>query len=413
MQRVLKKIFLIDEKLENNLKFWVLLGPYLLFLSISLATFDLAIFTAVALFFCYRFKFKGLILALAALVTYGFYTQVNLENNHLWNLGLQISIALGLIISTFGFDEIKNYLSLLDGSKNQDFCNLQKQLKEKQEQLEATCKNLEENLIILKGELNKKSQKLLQISAENENLKKDLQDNIHRKDYLLNELDNKVKEIDELHIKQDELYEKISFLKDEEFLHEKNKNYQKEIEELKSLNEVYKKEKDIILKELDEKKQKIEKLLSQISQSADIKDFESIIKQKEEEISNLKEKLNNLPNIKNTVVNSEQMNENKAKDFNSLNSLYVQLKNQFEEKQQILHKTRRELFQVKEKLTAYQKEHNKDFEDLTENEKMILSDLDQTIEDLQKYKNENEALEEMVSLLLNKKGNLSDKTKTR
>ena len=79
MQKVLKNIFLMDDKLENNLKFWVLLGPYLLFLSIILATFELAVITAVSLFLCYRFKFKGLYISLALLLSYSFYMQVNLE----------------------------------------------------------------------------------------------------------------------------------------------------------------------------------------------------------------------------------------------------------------------------------------------------------------------------------------------
>lgn len=406
MPRVLKNIFLIDDKLENNLKFWVLLGPFLLLLSVILATFDVAILTAISLFLCYRFKFKGLTLSLASLALYSFYLQVNLEDNHLWYLGLQISIGLGLIISTCSFDEIKNYISLNEDDKNQGLCSLQNQLKEKQDQFDSTRKNLEENLVILKGEMNKKSQKLLQVANENENLKKDLQDNVFRKDYLLNELDNKVKEIDELRIKQDELYEKISFLKDEEFLHEKNKNLQKEIEELKKSNIVQKNEKDKILNELTEKKQKIDELLLQISQTTNFDILEKKIKEKEDEIFFLKEKLKTTSNIKNdNAPNSGLINEckNKIKEFNNLNSLYLQLKKQFEDKQQVLHKTRQELFQVKEKLTAYQKNQEDVFENVSDSERAILNDLDQTIEELQKIKNENQALEEIVSLLINKK----------
>jgi len=403
MQKVLKNIFLIDDKLESNLKFWVLLGPFLLFLSITLAVFELALFTAGALFLCYRFKFKGLVLSLITLVIYSFYEQINLEDEHLWNLGLQISIALGLIIATYGFDEIKNYLCLHENIKNQDFLKLQNELKEKKEQLDSTEKNLEENLIILKKELDKKSQKLQQISQENENLKKDLQDNIHRKDYLLNELEHKVKEIEELYVKQDELYEKISFLKDEEFLQEKNKKYQKEIEELKNINELQNQEKDEILKKLDEKKQKIKELIPQISKVKNIEAFENTIKEKEN--INLKQKIKNLPSLNTDNITDQDF----VKEYKRLNSLYVQLKNQFEEKQLVLHKTRQELFEVKEKLVAKKKENNEDFEDLNEYEKIILSDLDKTIEDLQIYKKENNALVNLVSFLLDKNNNSTDK----
>ena len=135
MQRVLKNIFLKDDKIENNLKFWVLLGPFLLFLSITLAAFDLAIYSAIALFLCYRFRSFGLIAAMLGLAGFSFYQQVNLDDRHLWNLGVQISIALGLMISTFGFEEIKSYLSLHEESKTQDLTSLQNQCREKENKL--------------------------------------------------------------------------------------------------------------------------------------------------------------------------------------------------------------------------------------------------------------------------------------
>ena len=65
MQKVIRSIFFIDDKLENNLKFWVLLGPFLLFLTVTLASFDFAVVAAISLFICYRFKFRGLYLSLS------------------------------------------------------------------------------------------------------------------------------------------------------------------------------------------------------------------------------------------------------------------------------------------------------------------------------------------------------------
>lgn len=409
MQRVLKNIFLIDDKTENNLKFWVLLGPYLLLLSIILSSFNLSLFTSVLLFLCYRFKFKGLLVSLTTLIIYSFYVQVNLEEEHLWNLGLQLSIALGLIISTCGFEEIRNLISINEDVKNEDLSLLQKQLKEKEQQFETTRKNLEENLIILKGELNKKAQKILQVSTENENLKKDLEDNIHRKDYLLNELDNKVKEIEQLTIKQDELFEKISFLKDEEFLHEKNKNLQKEIDDLKILNEQYKNVKNTISNELIEETKKIDELSSNETQVNNSDTLEKRIKEKDYQIFKLKEKLKNTAIFSNeNVSNDEILKEykNRLQELSNINSLYSQLKKQFEEKKQILNKTRQELFQAKEKLSSFQIKQN-DFENLNENERSILNELDEAIDELQKYKSENKNLEEIVSLLINKE-NLFD-----
>jgi hypothetical protein len=407
MQKVLRNIFLIDDKLENNLKFWVLIGPYLLFLSVTLATFELAIVTAAGLFLCYRFKFKGLFIALLTLAIYSFYTQVNLEEKHLWNLGLQVSIALGLVISTYGFDDIKSYLH--KDTEDQNILNLKQEIKEKQINFEKSKRNLEENLVILKEALNKKSEKINIITQENSKLKQDLQDNLHRKDYLLNELDHKVKEIEEMRTKQDELYEKISFLKDEEHLQEENKSFRKEIEKLNQTSHLQKEEKEKVLNELNQKIEIINSLEKQLLQtqslekSQNVEELEQKLKQKENEIKRLKEKQLTLSNLKNENITDADLlkeYENKMKEFNHLNSLYNQLKSQFEEKQSLLHKTRQELFQAKEKLTAYQKEQDQDYNDLSDCEKAVLLDLDKTIEDLKKYKKENQNLEDIITELL-------------
>ena len=267
-------------------------------------------------------------------------------------------------------------------------------------------KNLEENLVVLKGELSKITQKAAFLSQENDNLKKDLKDGVQRKDYLLNELDNKIREIDELHIKQDELYEKISFLKDEEFLQEKNKNLQQEVQQLANLNADLKKEKNKFAHELNEKNKKIEELIKN-SKTSNSEELEKKIKENEEQILSLNEKLKSKESFSTENITDMQLLQeykDKLKSYNHINSLYLQLKDQFEDKQQMLHKTRQELFQVKEKLTAYQRQ-SEDFDDINDFEKTILTDLDQAIEDLQKSSEENKSLEQVVGFLVDKKEN--------
>ena len=202
MQQVLKKIFLIDEKFENNLKFWVLLGPFFLLLTIALASFELCIITAGSLFLCYRFRFKGLYISLALLIFYSFYVQVNLETFHLWNLGLELSIALGLITTAFGLDEIKNFIVKGSSTLDKDVINLKNELSERQKIFENTERNLQDNLSILNVDLDKKDQKINIFFKENETIKSELKESIQKKDYLLNELDQKVKEIEDHKIKK-------------------------------------------------------------------------------------------------------------------------------------------------------------------------------------------------------------------
>ncbi|NGX35641.1 MAG: hypothetical protein K1000chlam1_00471 [Candidatus Anoxychlamydiales bacterium] len=440
MQRVLKKIFLIDEKTENTLKFWVLLGPFFLLLSIILAPFELAVLATAALFLSYRFKFKGLFLSLIALTAFSLYTQVNLVENHLWNLGLEASIALSLIITAFGLDEIKNFISH-KRENPQDLLNLQQQINENQKAFENTEKNYQVNINQLTNDLDTKAENLKLTYLENENLKKDLTENTQRKDYLLNELDQKVKETEDLQVKLDELYEKISFLKDEEFLLEKNKTSLKEIEELKNLSATLSQEKEKFVSELSEKDRKIQELeknIQKVSQNLNSKENEKILlelNEKKQKIINLENKLTDLeknkPNIdelhkklkdtqielktlkqtkNHTPLTSENITDkellkeydNKNRELSKLNSLYVQLKDQFNEKQRVLHKTRQDLFHAQENFTALKKELNDDFKDLSDNEKSLMKDLDKTESELKVYKQENQNLQDLIGELLEK-----------
>lgn len=440
MQRVIKKIFLIDEKTENSLKFWVLLGPFFLFFSIILASFNLAVLASINLFLCYRFKFKGLFLSLIALIGFSLYIQVNLVENHLWNLGLEVSIALSLIITAFGLDEIKNLIS--NKSENpQDLLNLQRQIYENQKAFENAEKNYQDNIDQLTNDLDDKANNSKQIYLENENLKKDQIENTQRKDYLLNELDQKVKEIEDLQVKLDDLYEKLSFLKDEEFLLEKNKAYQKEIEELKELfaNQTQEKEKIIlelqekqqkindvekelkntqsnlinednekVLAELNEKQQKIIALKQQLSDfeknQPNISDLHQKLKDTQVELKTLKQTKNNVHLLGENITDKKLLQEydNKNKELSKLNSLYVQLKEQFNEKQKVLHKTRQDLFHAQENLSALKRNLNDDFKDLSDNEKSLMKDLDKIELELKVYKQENQNLQDLVSKLLQK-----------
>jgi len=136
------------------------------------------------------------------------------------------------------------------------------------------------------------------------------------------------------------------------------------------------------------------------------------LKEKEAEIKTLKEKRKEHSNKKSKNVQDKDLlkeYENKLKELNRFNSLYSQLKEQFEEKQLVLHKTRQDLFQVNEQLTALQRDQNDDYKDFNEYEKAIINDLDKTEHELRVYKEENHNLENIVDLLLSKKSNISKK----
>ena len=185
-----------------------------------------------------------------------------------------------------------------------------------------------------------------------------------------------------------------------------------EIEELKRSNQLQKEENDKIFKELNEKR--INNEFDSVK-TKEINELKQEIIQKENEIKSLKENQAVISDSKNENFTDNEIlkeYENKMKEFNYLNSLYIQLKDQFEKKQLVLHKTRQELFQIKEKLTASQREINDDCKDLNECEKSILFDLDKTLEELNKCKNENRSLEQIISILFGNKDCVIDKNET-
>lgn len=401
MQKVLKSVFMINDRLENNLKFWILLGPFFLIFSIMLATIDFAILSAISLFLCYRFKFKGLVISIIFLAIYSLYIQVNLIENHLWNLGLEVSICLGLITASFGFEEIKNFLSLKDESLSMlhsDFENLKKEMAEKKNNFDSFQFNLQENIKILKSDLAQKNQNISVLKEENQKLNKELEK--HKSKQIPLEVQLKDKEIEDLKNIQDELYEKISYLKDEEFLDEKNKQLEREIDNLKN----------ILKKEEAEKSQLNEKFLNKANElknlEAKMSDFDSLqneINRKNNQIDKLKQNIKTLKDI-------QSPNSQDIEQLNKINSLYLQLKNQFEEKKLLLHKTRQELFYTKEKLTAYQKEKKDNCKDLNELEKTLIKDLDESQKEIEQYLNENQNLEDLIYILLQNQETKSKKT---
>jgi len=251
-----------------------------------------------------------------------------------------------------------------------------------------------------------------------------------------------------LQAKKDELYEKLAFLKDEESLQDKNKDFQKEIDNLKNtlslqmeekkrLTEDFNKKVEIIkqlenrsvntkemeankeqLKEKEEALERFNELATRADNTQELELLSEQLKEKEDQINKLKEEKEALShktlksdNIRNNELLKEY--ENKLKELIKFNSLYSQLKEQFEQKQLVLHKTRQELFHVNEQLTAFQREQNNDYKDLNEYEKVIINDLDQTEQELNISREENQNLENLVDVLLSKKTETSKKEDKR
>jgi len=95
--------------------------------------------------------------------------------------------------------------------------------------------------------------------------------------------------------------------------------------------------------------------------------------------------------------------KNSAERLKLDSKLYMQLREQFEEKSEILHQTRKELFEVEGKLIALQKENQQNMFDFNPGELFLIQQLKEAEEQCQGLESEVETLQNLVSSLLAKK----------
>ena len=399
MQWVIRNIFLLDEKLENNLKFHTLLGPFFLILSLALAPLELAMIIALGLFLCFRFKLTGLYISSSLVLLYAGYNHYYISVDHLWDSGLETSIVLGFIISSFSFDEIALSITKFSAKKTKQLEELKNKLTSKEVNLKNHRTLISDNFERIKSDIDEKQSQINLLQDQNETLVSKLDDNQKRKDFLLNELDQKENNLIENQTKIDDLYEKLAFLKDEEFLKDNNVTLQKEIATLQE-SIVQEKDQNLSLqKQIEEKNTLLENQKSvEIVQAPQVDDSLNIeIEKLKKENGRLFSKIESLKTDLKENIDPDY--HSKAKEFNHINSLYFQIKDQFEEKSLVLHRTRKDLFHTKEMLTALKKENENDFDDFSEIEKSLVSDLDISNTEFTNLQKENEKLKDIVTLL--------------
>ncbi|KPK33441.1 MAG: hypothetical protein AMS24_01010 [Chlamydiae bacterium SM23_39] len=317
MSSNIDKIFDFKGKKDIKIQFWILLGPLFLFFSLFLISFaidqnkDLFLHSIVGLILCWKYKKKGLMASILFLIILIFIKHFQISQSHLWQLGIEFSVALGFIISYLCLYHVTDFINSLEKEKKEAFTKI--------EQLEKD------------------------ISKEQEFYKKQYSNfkyEIDRTNLQINEKTTEIHSFKEL----------VEKLRDE--IDKKNK----EIEEEKNKNE----EINIFLFQEKEKTKELE---------ADILKLKNISEEKE------------------------------FLQLKNINSLYEQLKIQFEEKKNLLDATRKELFYANEKLQKQEIEKNQ----INLNEHPIIIELQKElsflIKENEKKEEENIYLQDLVSQL--------------
>ncbi len=366
---------------------WLLLGPTFLLLSLFLASSYLPSYhefwfiVLAGLFLLWKFPRIGLIGALSLLVLASLWKHRSLTG-HSWQIGLESSLALGLIITGSSLKRWGSYVGSLQErliGQEKNYASLALKAKEREECLEKEREDLQTAVAKLQGEQVKMgtahsslSELVLVLQGTLDELgleKETLLKEIREKSYAL----LRVKE--EFEIQQ---VEKAS-LKDEESLKKKNDALQEELNQtrvdkyqanlinenlalllsketvkLRDASNMLEKtgsERRALEESLKEKTLYLEELSKALAEekqrgSTQVLAEAGTLKR---EVLSLKEKLEE----KKLLL---KMYEEKFDEARKLESSYLQLRKQFEEKGELLHQTRGELFRVETRALAFERE---------------------------------------------------------
>lgn len=122
---MLEKILRIENEKTSQIIFWALIGPVFLLLDVALASFqqfsasELFMVAALGLFLCFKKARKGLYSALFLLAAVAAYKHTQLYQYHVFELGLEISLALSLISCHAAFEYVKDEILKMQKKEDQ------------------------------------------------------------------------------------------------------------------------------------------------------------------------------------------------------------------------------------------------------------------------------------------------------
>ena len=378
---------------KNKMISWELIGPlfmlltlFLTLISFSSPNYDLWAVAIVGFFLAWKMDKQGLMITLSIFLLVVILKHWRMSSNHLWQLGLEGSIALSLFLSYLGFFHLKEKIGTLEKSKKKR---------------EEENKELEE-------ELKKEEQKFLQKKILWEEQMHTIQREDKEKIRRLISFENLIKALEQT-IEEERKDRAILVQK----IQEKERKNNLEIKDVQNIStdekQGWKEEKKKLILQLEEKKQKIndneQKLAAAFKK-------EQNIKQKEEEILFLQKKLDE----KKFLL---KIYEERFRQSHHIGTLYKQLKKQFEEKDDTLHLTRTSLFQLEEKLLEKKKEEENSSLSKAEEINQLEKEIFLLEKELLQADKENEILQKIVTHLTSEletekskeenKGRLSEK----
>lgn len=411
-------------KFDSRVQFWSLLGPFLTVLTLLLVLLKPSsyqgMFPALAIagvFLCWKWKWRGLLLSISFLVLIGgyYYSKIPIEDRF-WFAGFSMALASSFLVSFLSFEEASELVCVLQTeskSRLDHVLQLDEKIKAAEEEFIKEKRFLSSELTRVKEEV---AQKQLHLDTNEKFI-----ETVRREQRAIVENHEKiVQETQMLRIEVVKLEQQIEFLQQNEKIAQQQLELcnqellsQKEANEMLSKS-FHKAEEEQILHQaiVQEMNDHIETL----GREKSLLETTIVRLQSElDELIALRQKEISTPPIPPAVippapplVETLAVTVPAAKTIQlppitttRIESLYLQLCEQFEEKSANLDKTRRELFLLQEKFL----EKEKEWEELnvygkSEMEQRLEEILLKTEEELEYTSKEKEHLEELVTLSL-------------
>lgn len=134
----------LEKRIENQVQFWSLLGPFLLLFSVAIFIFKFSSFWAfpfsilIGIPLCIQWKTKGLMGAVSALILVSVisYPELSVEERY-WFIGWTIAVGLSFVILTLSFEEVESLvgkIQLESKSRLDNFLSLDDKLRSVEEE---------------------------------------------------------------------------------------------------------------------------------------------------------------------------------------------------------------------------------------------------------------------------------------
>lgn len=348
-------------------------GPIFLLcaLALSLKTsvpLDLLATAAAGFFLCVRWRKKGLVYSFVLLAVFSLIKHAFLIEDHLWQLGLDVSLALSFSITALAFEETASFHESLESqvqTRKANLENLEEEIKRLQEASQAQQIASQEKGMALQKELEELQSEHSSILVLNEVLRKTTARKIEEMEFLRGQASDLQREKKILRAEYEECQNDLNRLASTDAMALQNSELMEELnrercekEQIHFMNETLTR---LHMKEF----LKAREADQEAGQMADL------LSSAKKEILRLEERV-------------------PVKD----DALLKQLRKQFEEKSEVLHQTRAELFRSDTALETLQREK------MALELSPIPKELGEMEERLEVLEEENQQLQELVSMLM-------------